>query len=466
MHWAALLGATNLIAQDHRALWRVVSSMLASADARGREDLIERLVGQTSVGLSYRGQFRSLTPSPLVTLSLEPLPDGQTWDEKALSDRYRLRLESFRRDATLKENITRVNPEHHRVRALGARGPAAQAAGSTRRTSNGSSRSAAPLAKTSSRISRSSLAGEAAARRRSRSAHAAADPAAADEISVGADARRARVAERALRARTPGVHGAERGAMVGGAPERRGARADRRRSDPAGIEAFPAAPRRAGTKPSTSRRCSNACRNRSAVALEFDRRRDAHIHQVFYARRLPAPAPGRLLRHHPFRRPRLLRSGRAAAQRVGAVGRTVWAQEIRNTLMRSTPPWLVYANACEAAMDEAAAARQIPGRCPRPGVGLRQQRGGRLHRAPLADRRRHGDEAGRRFLHLDGARSVDGRRGALSCQTPRQGRGPRQRRRARLTHHRPRRYGPVLGEPRPRTAIPTADAGAPAGRSQ
>jgi hypothetical protein len=67
VHWTALLGATNLIERDPRALWRVVSSMLGSSDPRGREELIERLVGQTSVGVSYRGQFLALTPSPLVT---------------------------------------------------------------------------------------------------------------------------------------------------------------------------------------------------------------------------------------------------------------------------------------------------------------------------------------------------------------------------------------------------------------
>ena len=350
VHWAALLGATNLIARDHRALWRVVSSMLGSADARGREDLIERLVGQTSVGLSYRGQFRSLTPSPLVTLSLEPLPDGKTWDEKVLSDRYRLRLESFRRDATLKENITRVNPNTIECALSGLEGLLRKrwvdSEDLERIESFGRT-----LGEDIIQDLEISLAGEAAASA-DRDLHLLLqipqrlmkypwelmhDGHAwlSERYALG---RQVFMEQSAVRWSAGRRSGGVRVLIVGD-PILQGSKHFRQ---------LPGARDEAEHVASLFERLQEQV----GVALEFDRRRDAHIHQVFTrddCRRLLRGGSYDIIHfagHAFYDQDEPLRSGWVLSDGP------LWAQEIRNTLMRSTPPWLVYANACEAAMDE------------------------------------------------------------------------------------------------------------------
>ena len=71
VHWAAMLGAANLIEDHPRALWRLVSSLLATGSGATRRDVLRRLTGADSVVWGLRDQFQVMTPAPTLTLSLE-----------------------------------------------------------------------------------------------------------------------------------------------------------------------------------------------------------------------------------------------------------------------------------------------------------------------------------------------------------------------------------------------------------
>lgn len=124
IHWAALLGATNLIESHPRALWRLVSSLLATGSAGTRRDLLQRLTGPDSVIWGLRDQFQVMAPAPTLTLSLEQrrltrskvarkkVGAGAT-EEKQPSKRenYLLRLESASSGAVINEQLSRVQPK-------------------------------------------------------------------------------------------------------------------------------------------------------------------------------------------------------------------------------------------------------------------------------------------------------------------------------------------------------------------
>lgn len=124
IHWAALLGATNLIQSHPRALWRLVSSLLATGSAGTRRDLLQRLTGRDSVIWGLRDQFRVMAPAPTLTLSLEqqrkvrrPIKSDsdKTKDRKRhqikRSEEYVLRLESASGSAVINEQRSRVQPQ-------------------------------------------------------------------------------------------------------------------------------------------------------------------------------------------------------------------------------------------------------------------------------------------------------------------------------------------------------------------
>ncbi|MBN2505893.1 MAG: CHAT domain-containing protein [Verrucomicrobia bacterium] len=123
VHWVALLGAANLIDHHPRALWRLVSSLLATGAAVTRRDLLNRLTGPDSVMWGLRDQFRALAPASTLTLSLEKRRDASPAAVPArpgaARERYLLRLTSATRGAVVTEQLSRVQP---RVmdRALGA----------------------------------------------------------------------------------------------------------------------------------------------------------------------------------------------------------------------------------------------------------------------------------------------------------------------------------------------------------
>ena len=124
IHWAALLGATNLIGSHPRALWRLVSSLLATGSAGTRRELLRRLTGEDSVIWGLRDQFRVMAPAPTLTLSLErrtltartrPEPHRR---RRRASERskpkkrvhYQLRLEPANGGSVIYEQLSRVQP--------------------------------------------------------------------------------------------------------------------------------------------------------------------------------------------------------------------------------------------------------------------------------------------------------------------------------------------------------------------
>ena len=113
VHWAALLGAANLIDQHPRALWRLVSSLLATGSAGTRRDVLRRLTGDDSVVWGLREQFQVMAPAPTMTLSLERRT--RTIRQHAGADttreNYLLRLESVARGALITEQQSRVQPD-------------------------------------------------------------------------------------------------------------------------------------------------------------------------------------------------------------------------------------------------------------------------------------------------------------------------------------------------------------------
>lgn len=116
VHWAAMLGAANLIHDHPRALWRLVSSLLATGAAGTRRDLLRRLTGPDSVIWGLREQFRVMAPAPALTLSLERRRGLQTSGApvsgpEASRENYLLRLESVSRGAVITEQLSRVQPQ-------------------------------------------------------------------------------------------------------------------------------------------------------------------------------------------------------------------------------------------------------------------------------------------------------------------------------------------------------------------
>jgi CHAT domain-containing protein len=113
VHWAALLGAANLIGDHPRALWRLVSSLLATGTAATRRDVLRRLTGPDSVVWGLRDQFQVMTPAPTLTVSLERRGSATRADSDAppqMRENYLLRLESVNRGAVVTEQESRVQP--------------------------------------------------------------------------------------------------------------------------------------------------------------------------------------------------------------------------------------------------------------------------------------------------------------------------------------------------------------------
>jgi CHAT domain-containing protein len=104
-HWAALLGAFQLIMEKPHALWRLISSMLADAGGPVRDALLRRLISPDSVIEGLKRQFQSLSVDSALTLSLDPKDLAVHDHEPAV---YRLRLESTVAGATIAQQESRV----------------------------------------------------------------------------------------------------------------------------------------------------------------------------------------------------------------------------------------------------------------------------------------------------------------------------------------------------------------------
>ncbi|CBE69122.1 MAG: CHAT domain-containing protein [Candidatus Methylomirabilis oxygeniifera] len=105
VHWAALLGAFQLISEKPHVLWRLVSSMLSDANGSARDELLRRLISPDSVIEGLKGQFQSLDDKTALTLSLDSVI---TQDAEGGRQHYRLRLESAVAGAIVAEHKSRV----------------------------------------------------------------------------------------------------------------------------------------------------------------------------------------------------------------------------------------------------------------------------------------------------------------------------------------------------------------------
>jgi len=111
VHWSALLGTANLIEEHPRALWRLVSSLLATGGPATRRDLMQRLTGADSVVWGLRDQFRAMAPAPMLTLSLERRRRAQLHGASTAREEYLLRLDSDAGGAIVDEQRSRVQAE-------------------------------------------------------------------------------------------------------------------------------------------------------------------------------------------------------------------------------------------------------------------------------------------------------------------------------------------------------------------
>ncbi len=112
IHWAAYLTASNLIAGQPRALWRLVSSMLSSSSSAARVEIMNRLVGPDAVAGELSNQLRTLEAPATLRLSLEPLQgdaEGAEGKQTAPSElNYQLRLDAGASGATIAQQRARV----------------------------------------------------------------------------------------------------------------------------------------------------------------------------------------------------------------------------------------------------------------------------------------------------------------------------------------------------------------------
>ncbi len=115
IHWTVLLAVINMIGSHPRALWRILSAVLATADSTTRAQLLERITGPDSVIGSYRQQFVVLAPARALVLTLESDPDAPRGSSSSLhgavvpAETYRVRLEQADRDAVISEVISHVD---------------------------------------------------------------------------------------------------------------------------------------------------------------------------------------------------------------------------------------------------------------------------------------------------------------------------------------------------------------------
>ncbi len=119
VHWSAFVGAFQLIEESPHALWRVVSSMLGDASGPSRDAALGRIVGENSVVTSLRDQFRSLDVGRAHTLSFEPVAaapllgqtsDGATTDAPESDfETYIVRLESALGGGTIIQQESRIS---------------------------------------------------------------------------------------------------------------------------------------------------------------------------------------------------------------------------------------------------------------------------------------------------------------------------------------------------------------------
>ena len=362
-------GAARRREPDRAAPARVVAAGELAARHRSagtRRDVLRRLTGH---GLGGVGAARSV-PGDGAGADADALARAaqrgrcrQRAGADTTRENYLLRLESVSRGAVITEQDSRVQPDAME-RALHELDDCCSATSMTAQSFSDLRSIGGLLGEDIFQSLGRTLEDERApcarvARRDA--ASAAADSARADEVSVGAAAPPRRMARRALRDGASGVHGdGPRSARAGAAAGPR-ASARRRRSalrpGPSGGSC-----RARATKPSRWPAGSSALGSESGSVIDFDRERDARIHC-----RLTSAEMRALLRDGGYDIVHFAGHGVFNADDPETSAwllsdGELWALEIRNTLAdHPAPPWLVFANACEAGMDGARPKRKYQG---------------------------------------------------------------------------------------------------------
>ena len=219
LHWTALLTAVDLIKHHARMLWRLVESQLTAAPLEARYQLMRRLAGDRALTGRHADQLRALSAPDALFLTIDPADD-----DPCCAARRRIRRSTRGRSASRTIPIVSYCVQAVLARPIGDGRRAAQpghprAAGARARrrsTTIGSDVDAQPV-RTLQRLARcGSLLGddilygisdqlaELTPTGRPRRAPGAADAAGADAVSVGAAARSAWLARRAVRDWPPG----------------------------------------------------------------------------------------------------------------------------------------------------------------------------------------------------------------------------------------------------------------------
>ena len=118
IHWTVLLAVINLIGSHPRALWRILSALLATADNNTRAQIIDRITGPGSVIAPFREQFVVLAPVKAYVLSLEPDPPERPRPERPPSQGRRPPGGGLSRQAGVRRarGVHQRNQEHRRSR--------------------------------------------------------------------------------------------------------------------------------------------------------------------------------------------------------------------------------------------------------------------------------------------------------------------------------------------------------------
>ncbi len=107
VHWPALLGAFQMITEKPHTLWRLINTWLTEATGPAREVLLKWLISPSSVISDLKGHFLALAGDKALSLTLDPEPVNEC-DEETGRRTYRLRLESSSGGATIPQQESNV----------------------------------------------------------------------------------------------------------------------------------------------------------------------------------------------------------------------------------------------------------------------------------------------------------------------------------------------------------------------
>lgn len=108
VHWAIYLTAVSLIKSHPAALWRVVSSLLSSASPAARGETMRVMTGPESMLVGFRTQLRALSAPASAQLTLDSREEPVSPGSSERAHFFWLRLASNVLDAAIPEHRSRV----------------------------------------------------------------------------------------------------------------------------------------------------------------------------------------------------------------------------------------------------------------------------------------------------------------------------------------------------------------------